>query len=525
MRVDLGAQPGDPRPYNATVDLLERNLRGRRDAPYLIGEDRAWSYDEVCTLADRIGSGLLELGLVRGDRVIVALRDSPEFVATFWGAMKAGLVAVPVAAGLAASDVHFMLTDSEARALVFDDSMSASVLSAAADLSMVELIWVGETWREGTRSWSELSGGEQRLDPAPTTAEDIALWLYTSGTTGLPKAAMHRHRHLEVAPSGLASQVIGLDAEDVVLSVSKMFFAYGLGNSVYLPASVGAGVFVNPGPAIPARIQALLSHANPTVLFGVPGFFGGFARLEEARLPASVRMVVTAGEALPVELFELFSSRFGLPLIDGLGSTEALHHVTSNRADDIVPGSAGRALDGYEIKAMDRDGEPVAEGQQGELWVRGPTTFAGYWRRPDLSSRAYADGWMRTGDLVRIVDGRLFHDGRLDDLIKLGGVWVAPSEIEDVLRGHPDVTDVAVVAVDDHVGVPILKAFVLSERADGGFAGELRGRCTGRLAAFKVPRSFEVVPELPRTPTGKLRRFVLRGAAEGSDAGGRVEEG
>jgi acyl-coenzyme A synthetase/AMP-(fatty) acid ligase len=217
---------------------------------------------------------------------------------------------------------------------------------------------------------------------------------------------------------------------------------------------------------------------------------------------------------LDVELFDRFRDAFGLPLLDGLGSTEALHHVTSNRPDDVVPGSAGRALDGYEVRVLDRDGQPLPEGDHGELWVRGPTTFAGYWRRPELTERAYQGEWMRTGDRVRILDGRVYHAGRLDDLVKLGGIWVAPTEIEDVLRGHEDVSDAAVVAIDDGSGVPVLRAFVVSERSGKDLSRDLLRLCRSRLASFKIPQSFEVVDELPRTPSGKLRRFVLRQGTE-----------
>jgi acyl-coenzyme A synthetase/AMP-(fatty) acid ligase len=288
-----------------------------------------------------------------------------------------------------------------------------------------------------------------------------------------------------------------------------MFFAYGLGNSVYLPASAGAAAIVDGAPVIPARVEALMNRTRPTVLFGVPAFFEGLARLEDAALPSSIRMVVSAGEALSEDLFHRFRDRFGLSLLDGLGSTEALHHVTSNRPDDVVPGSAGRPLDGYEARVLDGDERPVAAGASGELWVRGPTTFAGYWRRPELTAQAYRGPWMRTGDLVRMVEGRIYHEGRLDDLVKLGGVWVAPREIEDVLRGHPDVVDAAVVTSDDGSGVPILKAFVVAS-GGGKLPSELSRLCRRRLASFKVPKSFQVVSELPRTPTGKLRRFVLR---------------
>jgi benzoate-CoA ligase family protein len=503
-------------PYNATVDLLERNLApGRAGRPYLMAEDRTWSYEEVARAADAAGAGLRDLGLTRGDRVLLITRDCPEFVITFWGAMKAGLVAVPVALGLSASDLRFILVDSEARAVVCDLPSAAGV-AAAAQASRAECLLIADSPRDGTRSWHEVCGGEASLEPEPTTGDDTALWLYTSGTTGLPKGVVHRHRHLRAAPAGLSEQVIGMEPEDVVLSVSRMFFAYGLGNSVYLPASAGAAVVVNEGPVLPAPVQEILDRHPPTVLFGVPAFFNGFVRLPDSRIPSSVRTVITAGEALSVDLFERFKNRFGVVLLDGLGSTEALHHFTSNRPGDVVPGSAGAPLTGYEVKALDRAGQPVPEGEKGELWVRGPTTFEGYWKRPELTARAYNQSWMRTGDVVRVSDGRVYYQGRLDDLIKMGGIWLAPTEVEDVLRGHEDVQDAAIVAIDDGSGVPVLKALVRSERRDDALPKELLGLCRGRLASFKVPTSFEVVEELPRTPSGKLRRFILKDRFGGS---------
>lgn len=516
MTTDADTNGNGPSAYNATVDLLERNLTPDRSSrPYLRTHDRAWSYQEVAAAADAAGAGLLGLGLGLGDRVIVATRDRPEFVATFWGAIKAGLVPVPVAPMLSASDVHFILTDSEARVIVCDASSVASARPAVEGTGATCLI-AEEEVVDGTTSWMAVCGRPASLAPADTSEDDIALWLYTSGTTGLPKAVMHRHRHLRDAQDGLAHQVLGMESDDVVLSVSRMFFAYGLGNSVYLPAGVGASVIVSETPIMPAMVQKILSEKSPTLLLGVPAFFRGFAALSAPSLPPSTRAVVSAGEALDEELFERFRRTLGLPLLDGLGSTEALHHVTSNRLDDIVPGSAGRALDGYEVQALDRDGQPLPEGESGELWLRGPTTFAGYWRRPELTERAYRGPWMRTGDLVRIIDGRVYHEGRLDDLVKLGGIWVAPTEIEDVVRGHPDVKDAGVVAIDDGSGVPVLRAFVVSHREPAEISKELYRLCRSRLASFKVPQSFDVVEDLPRTPSGKLRRFVLR---ERSDAG------
>jgi benzoate-CoA ligase family protein len=497
-------------PYNAAVDLLGRNLLpGRSEAVYLRTSVRDWSYQEVAAAADGAGAGFLDLGLERGDRVLLALRDRPEFVAAFWGAVKAGLVPVPVVHGLTEADIGHLLGDSGARLVVCDEG-SAGAWQPAAEAVSVPCVVVADPVGAAL-SWADVCGRPASLEAAPTGEEDVALWLYTSGTTGRPKGVVHHHRDLRRAPDGLARQVLGLEAGDVVLSVSKMFFGYGLGNSVYLPAAYGASVVVNEAPAVPARIQALLSRFEPTILLGVPAFFGGMVRLADAAVPSRLRAVITAGEALPAGLLEAFRSRFGLPLLDGIGSSEALHHVTSNGPDDVTPGSCGPALEGWEVEARDREGDPLPEGEQGELWWRGPTTFAGYWNHPELTAQVLnEDGWMRTGDLVRIRDGRVFHEGRLDDLVKMGGVWVRPTEIEDVLRSHPEVDEAAVVAADQASGVPVIRAFVVSDRARGDLVPELTRLCRERLAAFKVPASFEVVDELPRTATGKLRRFVLR---------------
>jgi benzoate-CoA ligase family protein len=511
-----------PERYNATSGLLEGNVRDGRGAdPYLRVDDRTWSYDEVVSAADGAGAGFFDLGLHPGDRVVLALADSPEMVAAFWGAMKAGLVPVPIASGLAPADVRFILGDSEARLVVCDDTTASSVLPAVEDAD-VRCLTVGSPRGANAHTWSEVCERDARLSPAATTDDDIALWLYTSGTTGQPKAVMHRHRSLRAAGErGLAAQVARLGTDDVVLSASKSFFAYGLGNSIYQPAAAGASVVLNRGPSVPQRIESLAERNRPTVLFAVPSFLSAYVRVPDASLSSSVRLVFSAGESLSPDLHEAFRARFGRAPLDGLGSTEALHHVTSARPDDVVVGSAGRPLDGYRIEVRTRDGDVVREGEQGELWVTGPTLFAGYWRRPDVTRDVRRDGWIRTGDAVRVREGHLFHEGRLDDLFKLGGMWVSPRGIEDVLREHPLVTDAAVVMVEDSIGVPVLKAFVVpSQGNEAALRTELARHCRDRLAMFKRPRYVEVVGELPRTPTGKLRRFVLR---EGVAREGRLE--
>jgi acyl-coenzyme A synthetase/AMP-(fatty) acid ligase len=503
-------QEGGPSPYNAAVDLFERNIvAGLDDRPYLVTTARTWTYAEAAAEADGIGAGLRGLGPVIGDRVVLAMADRPEFVFTFWGAMKAGLVPVPVSQVLAEEDLLRILVDSGARAMVCDPVTREASVSAARRAAVTAILTEGPA-PSGILAWADVCRPGATLAPAATTEDDIALWLYTSGTTGKPKGVMHRHGHLRAVPKPLAENVIGLGPADALLSIPRMSGSYGLGG-VYLTAATGAALVVTPGPVVPAFAHHLMQQTHPTVVFGVPVFFRGLMRLSGAEVPRSVRMALSAGEVLSPDLFTAFQDRFGVELLDGLGSSEALHHVTCNLPGDVVPGSAGPPLEGYEVMALDPHGEAVRDGLPGALWIRGPTTFAGYWGRPDLTSLAYrGQGWMRTPDVVRIVQGRVVHDGRIDDMLRLAGVWVAPAEIEEVLRSHPDVADAAVVAVDEGRGVNELRAFIASPRQDGGLPTELGELCRARLAAFKVPLAFETMDDLPRTPTGKVRRFMLR---------------
>jgi benzoate-CoA ligase len=506
---------GAPASGNPAADLLGRNRSPERAGrTYLRLPDRDMSFDETISLAASAGAGLRDLGAETGQRVIVATRDRVEFVATFWGAIAAGLVPVPVSDGLSRDDLRFIVRDAAAPVVVCDQASARAVVPAATEASATVVVAGDDApLPAGAVRWSEVCGArDDAWRPVPADDDDVALWLYTSGTTGTPKGAMHPHRALRDAPAGLAAQVLGLGDGDVVLSMSKMFFAYGLGNSVYLPAAMGATVVVDALPALPGRIAALVESSGATVLMGVPATFAGLVNLPGASLPPSVRALVSAGERLRPELFHRANAVFGRPLLDGLGATEALHHFTSNRLDDAVPGTAGRPLDGYAVRVRDRHGDDVADGDPGECWVRGPTTFAGYWGLPELSARAFDGEWMRTGDIVRRIDGRIVHEGRLDDLMKLGGIWVAPTEIEDFLAGQPGVGEAAVVAVDDGDGVPALVAYVVLEadRSEAGVERRLQTACKGALASFKVPRAVRVVPSLPRTATGKVRRHLLR---------------
>lgn len=501
---------------NATVDLLESNLDERCDHPYLITSNNTFSYGDVVERARSFGAELLDRGLEHGDRVLIITRDCVEFVCTFWGAIRAGLVAVPISPAMTPAELRGIVDDSRAKAVVFDSGSERIV--AAAKVGELLCIATEPSSIAGAISWPDVAGAPERLREVATRASDIAFWLYTSGTTGAPKGVMHSHGNLRASRNGLAKQVLGMGPGDVILSVSRMYFAYGLGNSVFTPAAVGASVIVNTAPAIPAAIQALIDVYAPTLLYGVASFWAGYVGLPAANTGPRMRAAISAGEVLRPDVLERFRARFDVPLLDGLGSTEAMYHATSNRLDDMVPGSVGRPLGGFEAQIRDSDGQPVI-GERGELWLRGPHMFVGYWNRPDLTARTLVDGWMRTGDTARIVDDRIYHEGRVDDLMKLGGIWVAPREIEHEIAAHPDVADVAVAIVDNDTGVPILKAFIRSHRSDPELSRELFDACSARLAAYKVPRAFEVVAEFPRTATGKLKRYLLGSGAASSTEG------
>lgn len=507
--------------YNATVDLLERNAAPERAArPYLRSESQVLTYAEVIAAAQGIAGGLLARGLVPGDRILILCQDSPELVATFWGTIRVGLVPVPLNPAISSSDLAFILEDSGAKAVLFDSTAERIVAAAAPGAAL--LIATHDSAIAGAQRWQDVRHKGGALPAPATRARDTAFWLYTSGTTGTAKAAVHTHGGLRAAATILDADVMAVAPTDIVLSVSKMFFAFGLGNAVYVPAAAGASSVVSDFPASPAGVQGLIDRHAPTLLFGVASFFAGYCKLEEAKL-GTVRMVLSAGEVLPAALFEAWKARFGAPLLDGFGCTEALYHVLCNRLDDAAPGSAGRLLTGYELEVRDAAGKRLPAGKSGELWLRGPTVFQGYWNRPDLNKRMLVDGWLRTGDVVSVREGRVFHEGRVDDLMKLGGVWVTPAEIEAVLRAHADVEEAAVVIVHNEASIPVLKAFIRSQRADEGLHRELAQACRAKLASFKVPRFFETVAELPRTASGKLKRFELR--SSGADAPPPAEAG
>jgi acyl-coenzyme A synthetase/AMP-(fatty) acid ligase len=498
-------------PYNAAIDLLDRNLApGRADRFYLITETRSWSYQEVIATSRAVGCGLRNLVSHQGDRVALMMHDRPEFVIAFWGALRAGLVPVLVPPTMAPAELLRVLADAGARVVVFDGP-SASVVSAAIAASMAPItgVAIGAPPGEAYRAWAEVCAEVDTLADITTTEDDPAFLICSSGTTGIPKLVTHLHGSLRQSPEGLGKQVVGLTADDVVLSVSKMCFSYGLGNSLYTPAAVGATTVLVDAPAIPAIVQTRMAAARITVLYAVPSFLRAFLADPRAAVPTSLRMLLSAGERLDPSLSRAVEDRLGCPVLDGYGMTETLQHVTCNHPDEIVVGSCGRVLEGFEIDVRDPDGNTVAEGESGELWIAGRTLFDRYWGSEELTRLTRPGRWMRTGDAVRLRDGHLFHEGRLGDLVKLGGRWFSPVEIEEVLRGHPDLHDVAVASRSDPTALDRVCAFIVTDRKDEEFQRELAALCAERLSTYKIPREWILADALPRTPTGKLRRALL----------------
>jgi benzoate-CoA ligase len=502
--------------YNATVDLLERNAASdRRARPYLVTEQRCWSYDEVIAASQAAACGFLDSGACSRDRVALAMHDRPELVIAFWAAMRAGLIPLLLPPGLAAAELEAIVAQAQPRIVVCDRANAPvveSVLGAAR--TEVTAIAVDDGRKDVFRSWSDVCG-VSGTPPAPATREDdTAFLICSSGTTGTPKLVAHLHGSLRLSPLGLGRQIVALTADDVVLSVSKMSFSYGLGNSVYTPAAVGASTLLLEQPAIPAVVHRRMANSRVSVLYGVPAFYRAFVADAQAAFPNSLRMALSAGEHFDSLLASAVHQRFGHAVIDGFGTTETLQHVTCNRPGEVVAGSCGRVLDGFEIDVRDEDGQTVGDGDSGELWIAGRTLFAGYWGQEGLTRAARPGRWMRTGDRVKLRNGHVFHEGRLDDLMKLGGRWVSPLEVEQVLRGHADVADVAVVARTSADGAVFLCAFLVTERRDERLEDELTTMCGARLSSYKVPREWVRTDALPRTRTGKLRRRTLKGGKQ-----------
>ncbi len=513
--------------YNSAAWLVDRNVaEGRGSIPAIRCRGTTFTYDQVLHSAWRVQHALLALGITKGERVVVVANDSPDMVAWLLGCLRSGVVPVPISTMLRAADVASIAHDAEAAGLVVSDeyrSFVAPVAAVATSLRHAVVLNDGissppvaaEVVSPTLSVWEWGSFSDSAEAPVcSTSAEDQSFWLYSSGTTGLPKGVVHRHSAMEATYDTYAKSVLQVQQTDRFLSVAKLFFAYGLGNSLTFPFGAGATVILEPTRPTPASYCSLIAAERPTLFFASPGFVAGVLDTDVAAGSfGSVRATITAGETLPADLQRRFSARFSHPVLDGIGSTEALHIFLSNTLDDQQPGSTGVAVPGYELMLLGDDGgEVTAADNPGYLHVRGPTTAMGYWNRPEATSAAFVDeGWVRTGDVyTRDASGHWTFLGRNNDMIKAGGIWVSPAEVEAVLVEHPDVLEAAVVGSRSSAGLEEVTAFVVPRSGSTIEPASVEQHCRDRMAAFKRPRQLIVVDSLPKTATGKIQRFALR---------------
>ena len=525
------AAPPAPAPpddeFNAASWLVTRHALATPDrraitAIELDGSVRTLTYGQLEDAVIRVAAALIASGVRPEERLLLCMGDTPELLTAFLAGLRVGAVPVPVSTMLKPKDIALLARDSRARMFIVSEEFAALAaavggLRELADVVVVTSGSLPEVDGPRVRDWEAfVTAGADFLEraavPYPTVADSPAFWLYTSGTTGTPKAAMHRHGSLRDTAETYARDVLAIGPDDVTFSVAKFFFAYGLGNTLTFPFSVGAGTVLDrsrPGPAGTLRI---LQEHRPTLFFGGPTYY---AALLGAGLPADtftgVRACVSAGEAFPASLLERFTATFGVEMLDGIGSTEMLHIFISNRPGRVRPGTSGEVVAGYEARIQDDDGRPVPDGTPGHLYVRGSSAATGYWCRTEVTRRVFQGPWVRTGDTyVRSADGYFASMGRTDDIIKAGGIWVSPTEVEERLRQHPDVNLVVVVSLPDADGLDKPVACVVLAPGSATTSAELVGFCREGLAAFKRPRHVLVFDELPTTGTGKLQRFRIR---------------
>jgi benzoate-CoA ligase family protein len=516
---------GGPTWANACTYLLDRRIAaGDGDRLALTGSGGDYTYAALLDRVRRAATVLTDLGLQPEQRVVMFQADTPDFVVVYLAAMRIGAVPVPVSTMLHADGLAELLRDSRARLLAVSPEFAAAAKDALADAPELRgVLSCGATGLVdggpvAVHAFDELVAAAVPSDTVYPAGEDSpAFWLYTSGTTGRSKAAMHRHGAIRVVCETYGAQVLGIRPEDRCLSAAKAFFAYGLGNSVLFPLSVGACAVLEPAPARPELVAQRVREHGVTLFFAGPTFFANMLRAE---LPpdaiAGVRLATSAGEVLPAPLYERWTGRFGVDILDGIGMTEMLHIFLSNRVGDVRPGTTGVAVPGYELRILDDAGAEVPAGTPGTLFVRGDSTATGYWSRYAASRQVFQGEWLRTGDTyVQDADGYYACLGRTGDMLKASGIWVSPAEVEDRLLAHPAVSQAVVVAAPDGDGLEKPVAYVLLAAGQPATEAELVEFCRAGLPSFKRPRKVVFVDNYPTTATGKIRRVELRAMAAG----------
>ena len=503
--------------YNAAADLLERNLNaGRGEKTAFIDSNGSYSYADVAQRANRVANMLASRGIEPEQRVVLCMSDTIDLVAAFLGAIKAGIVPVPVNTRLTEKDYAYIVDDSRATGLIISEALLPAFTGCAESSRLKTVLISGTDAGKHELLSVAMSTAADTFETAPTRRDDMCFWLYTSGTTGMPKGAVHLQGSIIETVDLYATPTLGIDESDVVYSAAKLFFAYGLGNGLSFPMAAGATTVLLEGMPTPDAVGEILANYGVTLFFGVPTLYGML--LASDSLPEEghhkLRLCVSAGEALPGELLRRWKERTGADILDGLGSTEMLHIFLTNHQGDIRANSSGKAVPGYALRLVDDDGARVDDGELGHLEVAGPTSAIMYWNQREKSRDTFKGQWTRTGDKYTIDgEGYYIYGGRSDDMMKVGGIYVSPFEVEGALLEHDAVLEAAVVAHPDQDDLTKPKAFVVTPAGHEGseaLADELQRFVREKLADYKYPRWVEFRDELPKTATGKIQRFKLR---------------
>lgn len=499
-----------PERLNLADHFLDARVReGRGERTALVTDLGSLTYGDVQALANRYGNVLREAGAEPEQRVLIALPDGPEFVASLFGALKIGAVAVMANPGLSLEEIRHLLAYTRARVVVAHRETAAAFETAAGDAPLVKrVLTVGTDALERA-----VAAASPRLDPFPSHRDDPAIWLFSGGTTGRPKAVVQTNRTFAYAAACYAAQVIGYTEEDVTLSVPKLYFGYATGANLFFPFAAGASAALFAEPATPETVFEKIRKFRPTVLVNVPTMAHKMVTHPGASANdlASLRVATSAGEALPAELYERWKKTTGVELLDGLGTAEMWHIFISNRIGSVRPGTLGTVVPGYEIRVCDDEGRDLPAHETGWLRVRGGARAIGYWEHQEKSEQVFRGEWYVTGDLVRMdAEGFVTYCGRGDELLKVGGKWLAPAEVEGCLLDHPAVAEAAVVGAADGAGLVKPIAYVVARERREGLADELRAFVRDRLAPYKHPREVVFLDALPRTHLGKVDRGRLR---------------